>query len=157
MHGNVRLLAAASVVLMWPEVEGPAGRPADRPCATFSCSFQQALQQWVRISGDKAILEVDDMFLDARGSEPWKGASFRLASFDFGDDHRSVTRNVSEFAAEPCNQEALMFEAFCAACADDGDRDFWKMVAMSTQAIMDAALESAARGGDEVEVQAVAR
>ncbi|MCA9036002.1 MAG: Gfo/Idh/MocA family oxidoreductase [Planctomycetaceae bacterium] len=119
--------------------------------ATFYNSFRTENQQWVNVSGTQGYLHVEDFVLPQFGSE----VSFTTSSHKFvvdgcrfnmeGHTKRTAVREYSNNM--PQAQEANLFRNF-ASLVLSGKRDnHWPEIALKTQLVMDAALNSARNGG----------
>lgn len=124
--------------------------------ANFYCSFVTEHQQWAHVSGTKGYLRVDDFVLPYFGSD----SGFDVAShqFDFyGSDFnmRNGTRHVPvpEYSNSfPGAQETELFRNFSKLALSGSTDDFWPDVALKTQHVLNACLESARNGSEPVEL-----
>ena len=122
--------------------------------AGFYCSFVTDLEQWVRVSGTTGSLRVEDFVLPFSGSElsfDVHRASFRVRGCDF--DMKPETRRIA--VAEHSHghasaQEANMFRNFAAAVRSDRLNEQWPEIALKTQQVMNACLDSARAEGKPV-------
>ena len=145
----------ASCTLTWSQQAGVDVKDADgHPSApqatrlsTFWCSFLHTEQQWLHVSGDAGLLELDD-FVIAKSKDQ---ADFYKVRYAWGDRARSIDMHRETITVDG-NQETLMWEAFGRLC-DSGtvaERDFWMQVSLQTQTIIDALMASAAADGAAV-------
>jgi predicted dehydrogenase len=118
--------------------------------ATFFNSFRANHQQWAHVSGSKGYLQINDFVLPYLGNE----VSFEVGNHNFAADGCVVTmekhlatKSLSEYSNNHRNaQETGLFRTF-ADLVNSGKRDeFWPDVALKTQRILDAALNSANNG-----------
>ncbi len=154
----------ASCTLAWPPQPGVdssgggggggAAPPAPQATrlSTFWCSFLHTEQQWLHVSGDAGLIELDD-FVIAKGKD---AAEFTQVRFAWGERARSIDAQRETVAAEG-NQETLMWETFGRLCRGGTaeERAFWMRVSLQTQTIMDALVASAAADGAAVAVAPV--
>ena len=124
--------------------------------ASFYCSFLADIQQWAHVSGTKGSVYLSDFVL------PWYGSelAFEVSKPVFqsavvtstwnGMSHRFAVREYSNSAATA--QESQMFHTF-AELARSGQPDpFWGAIALKTQQVLDACLQSARADGMPVEL-----
>ena len=119
--------------------------------AGFYCSFVTDLEQWARVSGTAGLLRVDDFVLPFSGSElsfDLHRASFRVRGCDF--DMQPETRRIA--VVEPSHgrtgaQEVNLFGNFAAAVRSGRLNGEWPEIALKTQQVMSACLDSAKSGG----------
>ena len=122
--------------------------------AGFYCSFVTDLEQWARVSGANGSLRVDDFVLPFSGSElsfDVHRASFHVRGCDF--DLKPETRRIS--VAEHSHgragaQEVNLFSNFAAAVRSGRLNAQWPEVALKTQQVMNACLDSANAEGKPV-------
>jgi predicted dehydrogenase len=122
--------------------------------AGFHCSFLAANQQWAKISGEQGYLEIDDFVLPFQGPE----LKFRLQKAEFqvtGCDFRMEPHGKSFAVAErshghPDAQESNMFRNFSNQVRSGTLNPRWPEMAMKTQQVASACLESARQGGREI-------
>ena len=124
--------------------------------ASFYCSFLAENQQWANASGTKGFIHVPDFVLPYYGSQvafEVFNDVFHVAGCDFNmQDHRRgvVVREYSNSA--PNSQEANMFRNFAALALSDRPDDSWGAMALKTQVVLDACLQSAMADGRLVEL-----
>lgn len=115
--------------------------------ATFYNSFRGAHQQWAHISGDKGYVEWKDFVLPYYGNS----LSFDVANHDFEIEgcHFNMKKNVRTIhVPEYSNnwtdaQETKLFRKFAALALAGTPDSHWPDIALKTQRVLDAALESA--------------
>ena len=124
--------------------------------ASFYTSFLTENQQWVNVSGTKGFLTVPDFVLPHFGAESAftvTNAVYQVHGCDFNmEDH---TRRVA--AAESSNsfpnaQEANMVRTFADLVLAGKLDPSWGEIALKTQQVMDACVESSRRDGALVAV-----
>ena len=122
--------------------------------AGFYCSFLTALQQWAHVIGAKGSLRVDDFVLPFSGSEmsfEAGNAEFLVSGCDFNmapGMHRVVVPEPSHGQATA--QETNLFRSFADQVRSGGVNDLWPDLALKTQQVVNACLESALAGGKPV-------
>ncbi len=122
--------------------------------AAFYCSFLAEIQQWVNLAGTKGFLYVPDFVLPWRGGEVGFTVSnpvHTITGCDFNlDEHprRFVVREDSNSSEN--SQEANMFRRFAELALTGKPDDSWGEMALKTQQVLDACLQSARCGGDAV-------
>lgn len=115
--------------------------------ATFYNSFRGNHQQWVNISGTKGYVEWKDFVLPYYGNT----VSFDVANHDFVSDGCRFnmekylrTISVSEFSNnEKTAQETKQFRNFSSLVLSGKVDSHWPEIALKTQQVLDAALQSA--------------
>jgi predicted dehydrogenase len=119
--------------------------------AHFYCSYLAEIQQWANFGGTKGFLYVPDFVL------PWYGAevAFEISNpiynrmgCDFNMEEHTRRFAVPEYSNSTENsQETNMFRRF-AELALSGQPDYaWGEMALKTQQVVDACLQSARSGG----------
>lgn len=132
---------------------------ADGVSANFYCSFVAQIQQWANLGGLKGSLNVVDFVLPRNGDElefETSRPDFSIRGCDFVmEDHRQqfAVPEHSQSAADA--QETNMFERFGLLALSGKPDAFWGDIALKTQIVMDACIESAKRGGCAVDVPGV--
>jgi predicted dehydrogenase len=124
--------------------------------ASFYCSFLVENQQWAHISGTNGSLHVPDFVLPFHGAE----AAFEVncpvfeklgCAFVMGSHpRRFAVREYSEGA--PGAQEVNMIRTFSEIVASGQLDPTWGDIALKTQLVLDACLQSARDGGKMVSV-----
>jgi len=122
--------------------------------AGFYCSFLTDLEQWVRVSGTAGSLRVDDFVLPFSGSElsfDLHRASFRVRGCDFDIQPETRRIAVTEHSHGRAGaQEVNLFRNFAAAVRSGRLNEQWPEMALKTQQVMNACLESANADGKPV-------
>ena len=129
-------------------------RSASGVSATFYNSFRGNHQQWINISGTKGYVDVKDFVLPYFGNT----VSFDVANHDFVADACQFnmekhlrTVSVPEYSNnETTAQETKLFRNFSALVLSGKVDSHWPEIALKTQRVLDAALESARNGGAAV-------
>ena len=124
--------------------------------ATFYNSFITEKQQWANVSGTKGLLTLSDFVLPYFGSE----SAFEVhndvfqqvgCQFDMeGHTRRVAVRESSNNA--PTAQETNLFRKFSELALSGKPDNFWAEIALKTQQVMDACMESARQDGKVVEL-----
>jgi predicted dehydrogenase len=124
--------------------------------ASFYCSFRTENQQWAHASGTKGSVSLSDFVLPFYGAEAAfeisrpvfnvQGCAFRME----GHTRRVAVREYSEGVAGA--QEANMIHAFSDLVASKKLDPTWGDIALKTQLVLDACLQSARDGGKLVNV-----
>ncbi|WP_417850614.1 Gfo/Idh/MocA family protein [Thalassoglobus sp.] len=126
--------------------------------AGFYNSFLTEHQQLVHISGSKGNITLNDFVL------PWCGneMSFEVnnAVFDFTgcvcvmEKHTRI-HHIGEYSNNaPDSQETNLFRTFSQLALTGKPDPFWPEIALKTQIVMDACLESARNGSVPVDIKA---
>lgn len=122
--------------------------------ASYYCSFLSDIEQWVRISGLRGCLEMQDFVLPLAGDE----LGFTVQHLDFkvnGTDFRMETRDQRFTVKEHSHghssaQEANLFRNFAAQAMSGQLNPSWPEAALKTQIVMNACFDSAQAGGEIV-------
>lgn len=122
--------------------------------ASFYCSFQTENQQWVNLSGTKGFVHLRDFVLPFFGSEvdfTVTNAAFQATGCDFNMEDHTQRYAISEHGSSAADaQETRLFRTF-ADLVLSGRRDpHWGAIALKTQRVMAACLQSARNGGQPV-------
>lgn len=120
---------------------------ADGVSATFYNSFRANHQQWVNVSGTKGYAELRDFVLPYFGNT----VSFDVANHNFVIDgcrfnmeKHLRTVSLPEYANNhETAQETNLFRNFSQLVIDGKVDNHWPEIALKTQQVLDAALESA--------------
>jgi predicted dehydrogenase len=124
--------------------------------AGFYCSFLTEHQQWANVSGTKGYLQVDDFVLPYFGPEVGfevSNAVFNLQCCDFNMEEHTRRLAVAEYGNSAANsQETNMFCDFAEAALSGRPDPSWGDIALKTQLVLDACLESARAGGRTIEL-----
>ena len=132
----------------------------DGVSASLYCSFLAEIQQWANVSGTKGYIHVPDFVLPHYGAEVGFEVCnpiCRVTGCDFNmEDHRRRIA-VHEYSnSAPNSQEANMFRTFAALALSGRPDESWGVMALKTQQVLDACLQSAACDGRMVEIDATA-
>jgi predicted dehydrogenase len=115
--------------------------------AGLYCSFVTELQQWCVVSGDKGYLQIDDFVLPFFGSRTRfdiRRANFRMEGCDFHMESRLDSVFCNEYGnADRNSQEVNMVRAFSGNVLSRVVDPHWPDIAMKTQQVCNACLESA--------------
>ena len=115
--------------------------------AGFHCSFIAANQQWATISGGQGYLELEDFVLPFHGPElrfHVHNTEFHVTGCDFKMEPRSKSFAVPEHShGYPDAQEANMFRNFSNQVLSGSLNLLWPEIALKTQQVACACLESA--------------
>ena len=119
--------------------------------ASFYCSFVTQIQQWANVSGVAGYLHLDDFVLAAFGSE----AAFELTTY--GHDklgcNYNMPRRTERIASpeysnnHPTAQETGLFRNFSRIVLSGRLEPQWDTIALTTQKVVNACLESARQDG----------
>ena len=124
--------------------------------AGFFCSFETHNQQWAVVSGDKGMIKINDFVLPY-SNEDLK-FEFHQATFDIEHCQFEMLENrsvhcTSESGNNAVNsQEAKLFRKFSSIVNSGNLESSWSQIALKTQCVLDACLESANRGGELVTI-----
>lgn len=123
------------------------------PTASFYCSFLTEHQQWANISGTKGNIDLRDFVLPYYGNElefTVANAHFETDLCEFRMERHDTRHAVSEYANSHANaQETKLFRTFAELAASGQPDDHWPRIALQTQQILNACLDSARDGGTE--------
>ncbi|MDA7915613.1 Gfo/Idh/MocA family oxidoreductase [Verrucomicrobia bacterium] len=121
---------------------------------SFYNSFLTENQQLVHISGSKGFLTLDDFVLPFYGHElefETNNSEFWTKGCKFVMEAHKRQHLINEFSeGEENSQEANLFRCFSNYVLEGEVDNFWPEVALKTQKILDACLESARNGGKAV-------
>ena len=124
--------------------------------ASFYCSFRTGLQQWMVVSGVSGYLEVADFVLPFHGPETGfrvENTEFEIDTCRFNMASHSRQHSQHEYANNhPTAQETNLFRNFSSLALAGTPDPFWPEVALKTQILNDACIESARNGSRPVEV-----
>ncbi len=124
--------------------------------ASFYCSFLTQHQQWVNVSGDKGYVYLPDFVLPYYGNEVAFDVAQAVFHFDgcnFNMENYTRREAVAEYSSSAPNaQETNMIRNFAALALSGKPDPSWGKIALQTQQVMDACLESARAGGETVEM-----
>ena len=122
--------------------------------AGFYCSFLTGHQQWANISGTRGHVTVPDFTLPNHGCEvafhvERSGLEIAGTEFRLGYYPRRVA--VAEYSSgHPTAQETNLFRNFSALALSGKPDPVWGDIALQTQQVLDACLESAQNGSQPV-------
>jgi len=115
--------------------------------ASFYCSFITENQEWANVSGTRGYVEMPDFVLPHAGSElaltvynnvfSKNGCDFRMEA------HARKIRIPEHSNSHPTAQESNMFRAFGEQIQSGQLNELWPEMALKTQEVMCACLESA--------------
>ena len=124
--------------------------------AGFYCSFLTEHQQWAHCSGTKGNLLVNDFVLPFFGPEVSFDVSnhhFDLNGCVFNMERHTRPVTVREYANnQPTSQETNLFRNFATQVLSGSADPQWGEIALRTQRVLDACLESAANNSQRVEL-----
>jgi predicted dehydrogenase len=124
------------------------------PSMTFYCSFITENQQWVHLSGTKGSLLVSDFVLPVFGSTAGfttHNPHFEVNGCDFNMEARVRQHEVQEYSnSHSTSQETMLFKNFSAQVLSGKLNEEWPTIAVKTQQVMEACLESARSGSKPV-------
>lgn len=122
----------------------------------FFCSFLSAHQQHATVSGSKGWLHIDDFVLPFHGSEVGflvENSQMAFRTCDFTMERHPRRMAVSEYShGHPTAQETRLFRTFSDLVLSGQRDDYWPEIALKTQQVLDACLESARNEGAAVEI-----
>ncbi|MBX7211187.1 MAG: Gfo/Idh/MocA family oxidoreductase [Verrucomicrobiaceae bacterium] len=124
--------------------------------AGFFCSFVAENQQWGVVSGDKGFLRVPDFVLPFKGGHTRysvTNSDFQLdgCQFDMIEGRREL-ETAEPSSNAPRSQEANLFHRFSEIVLSKKLDPHWPKIALQTQTVMDACLESARDGSAAREI-----
>lgn len=122
--------------------------------ASFYCSFLTENQQVATISGTKGFATLRDFVLPFYGSEVEfhvTNAAFQVRGCDFNMEDHTRRHAVSEYSNSGAeSQETRLFRRFGELVLSRTLDDSWGQIALQTQQVLDACLESARHDGRTV-------
>ncbi|MFO1478146.1 MAG: Gfo/Idh/MocA family oxidoreductase [Verrucomicrobiota bacterium] len=111
----------------------------DGVSASFFSSFLVQTQQWIQFSGTKGCLRVPDFVHPFNHLEP---------AFEVNREERRVNADPTGAGnVDAVAQQTWLFRNFAGIVASGIQDDFWPDIALKTQRVMDACLDSARAGG----------
>ena len=129
---------------------------ADGASAGFYCSFHSEHQQWSVLSGTKGFARIPDFVSPFFGSEvsfEVTNARFAPRGCDFAMEDHTLRVAVPEYAnSAPNAQESNLFRTFGELALSGEPDPHWGDIALKTQRVLDACLESAMHDGRMVEM-----
>jgi predicted dehydrogenase len=124
--------------------------------ASFYNSFLTENQQFISISGNKGQLTMEDFVLpyyDSEVSFETNQAHFEVTGSQFNMERHIKRHGVNEYSNNhPNAQETRLFRTFADCVLSNNIDTHWPDIALKTQTIMDACLESARNKGAEVTI-----
>jgi len=112
--------------------------------ASFDCSFKHCVRQSMQVAGPKCTLNADDFVVPFRVDE----SSFTVYRESISKDATTFPREVLKAEeVKGCVQHVRLVEKLSAIAASGETEDFWPKVAMQTQILMGALVQSVRRGG----------
>jgi predicted dehydrogenase len=124
---------------------------ADGVSARLYCSFRTANEQWAHVSGTKGSLYVPDFVLPHYGSEvafDVLNPAFNVRGCDFNMEEHTRRVAVPEYSnSDESSQEANMFRHFAQLSLSGKLDPYWGEIALKTQQVLDACLQSARSSG----------
>jgi len=115
--------------------------------ASFYCSFLTENQEWANVSGTLGYVEVPDFVLPFAGSElelKIHNNVFSKNGCDFKMEAHTRRIAIPEYSnSHPTAQESNMFRAFAEQIKSGQLNGSWPEMALKTQEVMSACLESA--------------
>lgn len=119
--------------------------------ASFFCSFLAENQQWAVVSGTKGYAQVPDFVVPFYGCESAFEVNtpvFEVRGCDFNMTSHPRRFAVHEYSASTANsQEANMIRKFAAIVTSGQLEPAWGEMALNTQRVLDACLQSAREDG----------
>lgn len=124
--------------------------------AEFYCSFITENQQWAVVNGTKGALHVSDFVLPFFGSEAAYTVSqphFEVRGCQFNMEGRKQCYSVPEYSNNaPDSQETKLFRRFAELALSGQPDPTWGEIALKTQKVIDACLQSSQQEGKLVAV-----
>jgi predicted dehydrogenase len=128
----------------------------DGVSSSFYCSFDTADEQWAMITGTNGLIRLQDFVLPFFGNEicfDVFDADLKVVGCDFNMEPNRRRVTVSEYSnSHATSQETNLFRNFAAAALSGKLNHDWPEMALKTQAVMEACLESARASGKEMPV-----
>ncbi len=126
----------------------------DGVTAAFYCSFRTENQQWAHISGTKGSVHIADFVLPFYGAESTfevNRPSFQVEGCGFHMESHPRRYAVREYSdGMPNSQETNMIRRFAELVIDGTVDPYWSEIALKTQRVVDACLQSARDGGRQI-------
>jgi predicted dehydrogenase len=123
----------------------------DSASASFYCSFRTENQQWAVVSGTQGYVHIPDFVLPFFGSEvafKVHRPVFRVDGCDFNMEHHTRRFAAQEYSnSTPNSQEANMIRNFAEIVLSGRLEPAWGEIALKTQQVIDACLQSARENG----------
>jgi predicted dehydrogenase len=118
--------------------------------ASLFCSFLTANQQWANVSGARGFVHIPDFVLPFYGAEVGfevVKSVFDVQGCEFHMQRRSRSVTVPEYSnSHPTAQETHLFRTFSDLVITGRLERRWGEIALATQRVMDACVESAKEG-----------
>lgn len=124
--------------------------------ATYYCSFKTGMQQWANVGGTLGYLDVPDFVIGYYGNEMQftvrnGGLSQNVCTFNMEDHTRRIA--IPEYAnGHPTSQETGLFRNFSSLVLSGKTDESWGEIALKTQQVMEACLNSAHQDGKAIEL-----
>jgi len=124
---------------------------ADGVSASLYCSFQTQNQQWANVSGEKGYIQIPDFVVPYYANEVAfyaTSAVFNPIGCGFHMEDHTVRHAVAEYSdGHPTAQETNLFRNFSSLVISGRVDPEWGEIALKTQIVLDACLESARSDG----------
>ncbi len=124
--------------------------------ASFYCSFRTEIQQWANVGGTRGYLTVPDFVLPFYGSESVVEVNnpvYRVQCCDHHMENHPRRFAVAEYSdSDVTSQEANMIRTFAEMVRTGRLEPKWGEIALKTQQVVDACLQSAREEGRSVRV-----
>jgi predicted dehydrogenase len=124
--------------------------------AGFYCSFRTNSQQWAVISGARGYLRLDDFVLPFTGNSvefEVQHTEYRVKGCDVAMVPDVARYSIPEPShGDPGAQECNMFRAFSDQVRSRSLNSEWPRIALQTQVVMNACLDSARGGGKPIAI-----
>jgi predicted dehydrogenase len=141
-----------SATMTWEDDDSTKQPPTDLSIgaprtATFFCSFLHTEQQMATLSGDDAVIEMEDFVIPFSPTS----AAYAIRKHVWGQRAKSIMRKNENITVDG-NQEQLMWTAFSCLCQGTAieERKRYADLMLKTQACVNAILESAKGNGAAV-------
>jgi predicted dehydrogenase len=122
--------------------------------ASFYCSFQTENQQWANISGDKGFIYLPDFVIPFYGAESAFDVNrtiFEASGCQYNMTEHKRRVAVREYSNNaPTAQETRLFREFAALVLSKKLDPHWPEIALKTQQVIDALMQSARESGKVV-------
>lgn len=120
---------------------------ADGVSASFYCSFLNENQQWVNLSGTKGYIDVPTFVCPFFGNEVYFDINNTKAivhGCEFNMERHTRRVSIPEYASSAPNaQETNLFRNFANLALSGKPDESWGQIALQTQRVMQATLDSA--------------
>jgi predicted dehydrogenase len=124
--------------------------------AGFYCSFRTNNQQWAVISGTRGYLRLEDFVLPFAGNRldfELQHLEYRVSGCDVRMVPQATRYSIPESShGETDAQECNMFRAFSGQVLSGSLNPEWPRIALGTQLVMNACLDSARHDGKPVSI-----